>query len=58
MCVIQALLVGGAAYFQAIRMSFLAWNNALEKATLIGSSGIASSRTPSRQHIGSIGTFV
>lgn len=58
MCSTQEQLVGGRVDFQPMRMSFLAWNRALENATLTDSSGISSSRTPSIQHIGSMGTFV
>lgn len=46
MCATQELLVGGRVDFQPIRMSFLAWNSALENATLVNSSGITSSRDP------------
>lgn len=57
-CSTHVRLVGGPTDFQPMSISFLAWNKAMENATLTNSSGISSSRTPSIQHMGSRGTFV
>lgn len=54
----QVAMLSGMEVFQPIRITFLAWNKAREKAFLVISSGIASSKTPTIQQIGSRGTAI